>query len=187
MIEVKIPPTVQILREKLASLEKPMRVATAEAKKAVEENFRTEGAHIGAPWKDLSAERKKQREKQGKWPGKILQVRGDLARSFTTSSTSSSGIVGTNLEYARIHHYGGTINISRTIVTRLRTDKSGKLKRQTGYPNLAVFAGKRHKLVQRSEAVASYTVSMPARPFMDINDEDVEEIREIFLNYLTAK
>jgi len=47
------------------------------------------------------------RTKKGYWPGKILQMRGELAASITSEYSENSAIVGTNKTYAAIHQFGG--------------------------------------------------------------------------------
>lgn len=49
----------------------------------------------------------KQRSKKGYWPGRILQVRGELAASITSKYDENSAVVGTNKAYAAIHQFGG--------------------------------------------------------------------------------
>ncbi|MCK9420233.1 MAG: phage virion morphogenesis protein [Nitrospirae bacterium] len=71
---------------------------------AVELNFEREGR---PRWPALAAGTIKQREKMGKWPGKILQRSGRLAKSWTKSSDRNSAKVGSNWPTARIHETGG--------------------------------------------------------------------------------
>lgn len=82
-----------------------MRKAAGVMADSVEENFEQEGRPD--KWKSLAASTIKQRTKQGTWPGKILQRRGNLARSITRHFDATSAVVGSNLAYARIHQLGG--------------------------------------------------------------------------------
>ena len=72
---------------------------------ATEENFKNEGRPN--KWTELSEATKKQRTKQKKWPGQILQVSGQLASSISTQYDDESAIIGSNLDYAAIHQLGG--------------------------------------------------------------------------------
>ena len=72
---------------------------------ATEENFKNEGRPD--KWTELSEITKKQRTKQKKWPGQILQVSGQLASSISTQYDDESAIIGSNLDYAAIHQLGG--------------------------------------------------------------------------------
>lgn len=110
MIEIRIDSAklVAALRRLIASgrdLTPAMRRAAGIMHDAVEENFKEEGR---PKWKSLAASTIKQRERIGKWPGKILQRRGNLARSITRHYDAESAVVGTNKEdYAVIHQFGG--------------------------------------------------------------------------------
>ena len=72
---------------------------------ATEENFKNEGRPD--KWTELSEATKKQRTKQKKWPGQILQVSGQLASSISTQHDNESAVIGSNLDYAAIHQLGG--------------------------------------------------------------------------------
>ena len=72
---------------------------------ATEENFKNEGRPD--KWTELSEATKKQRTKQKKWPGQILQASGQLASSISTQYDDESAIIGSNLDYAAIHQLGG--------------------------------------------------------------------------------
>ena len=98
---------------------------------ATEENFKNEGRPN--KWTELSEATKKQRTKQKKWPGQILQVSGQLASSISTQYDDKSAIIWSNLDYAAIHQLGGQ-------------------------------AGKNKK------------VEIPARPYLELTDDDFEEI-----------
>lgn len=71
---------------------------------AVEENFEQQGR---PRWKSLAESTIEQREKLGYWPGKILQMRGELAASVQAESGANYALVGTNKIYAAIQHFGG--------------------------------------------------------------------------------
>jgi len=72
---------------------------------ATEQNFEEEGRPD--KWQELSEKTIKKRKKTGHYPGKILQVEGRLAVSITTQYDNDSAVIGSNLEYARIHQLGG--------------------------------------------------------------------------------
>lgn len=72
---------------------------------STEENFKEEGRPD--KWIDLSETTKKQRQKNGKYPGQILQVSGQLASSVSTAYDDNSALIGSNLAYAAIHQLGG--------------------------------------------------------------------------------
>lgn len=91
-------------------------------RQAFQENFSTEGAASGAPWKSLASRTAATRQKLG-WPSQrpILVRTGKYRRSFVQSggdhieqiSSSGSGTtidVGSQLA-SRIHERGGTVTI----------------------------------------------------------------------------
>ena len=72
---------------------------------ATEQNFEEEGRPD--KWQKLAKRTIKQRTKTKHYPGKILQVEGRLALSVTTQYDNDSAVIGSNLDYARIHQLGG--------------------------------------------------------------------------------
>lgn len=72
---------------------------------AVEENFEQEGRPN--KWQELAESTIKKRKKTKHWPGRILQVEGQLATSITTQYDNESALIGSNLAYAAIHQLGG--------------------------------------------------------------------------------
>src|SRR5574344_256291 len=72
---------------------------------STEENFAQEGRPD--KWQELAESTIKKRTKTGHYPGKILQVEGQLATSIPTYYDNESAIIGSNLAYAAIHQLGG--------------------------------------------------------------------------------
>ncbi|MEW5821690.1 MAG: phage virion morphogenesis protein [Cyanobacteriota bacterium] len=93
------------LSEKTQNLRPVMKNIAGIMMDSVEENF----AQQGRPkWKDLAEVTKKQRRKEGKWPGMILQKsQGGLVDSISSDYGDDYAIVGTNKKYAAIHQFGG--------------------------------------------------------------------------------
>ena len=82
-----------------------MRGLAAELGSQTEENFEEEGR---PDWADLSDVTTTRREKNGNWPGQMLQVSAaGLAASVTTHATDSSALVGSNKPYAAMMQFGG--------------------------------------------------------------------------------
>lgn len=92
------------LFEKTTDLKPLMKNIAGTMADAVEENFKQEGRPKGVKLKESTI---KVRTQKGYWPGKILQMRGELAASITSNYDESSAIVGTNKKYAAIHQFGG--------------------------------------------------------------------------------
>lgn len=93
------------LFEKTSDLRPLMKNIAGIMADAVEENFKQEGRPD--KWAELAESTIKQRKKKGYWPGKILQLRGELAASITRKHSENTAIVGTNKTYAAIHQFGG--------------------------------------------------------------------------------
>ncbi len=79
---------------------------------SVEENFEKEGR---PKWQKLAKSTIKQRRKKGYWPGRLLQMQGELASSITSNYDSNFTIVGTNIKYAAIHQFGGNAGRSKKV------------------------------------------------------------------------
>jgi|LSQX01.1.fsa_nt_gb phage virion morphogenesis protein len=96
-----------------------------------------------------------------KWLGKRdgtpskLQDTGRLKNSITRLYDDTSAVVGTNVIYAGIHQFGGTIKPKRAKALR--------------------FNGRFVKKVE-----------MPARPFLQLDEGDFEEIEKVGERYLQS-
>lgn len=74
---------------------------------SVEESFEQEtDLAANEKWPDLKDKTKLAREKQGKWPGRMLQVSGQLAASIQSEYGPDFAAVGTNKIYAATHQFG---------------------------------------------------------------------------------
>ena len=80
---------------------------------ATEQNFEEEGRPD--KWQELAKRTIKQRTKTKHDPGKILQVEGRLALSVTTQYDNDSAVIGSNLDYARIHQLGGQAGRNKSV------------------------------------------------------------------------
>lgn len=83
-------------------------------KQTIKERFDKEQAPDGTKWKPLSSARVKQRMKRHKAGNmKILQDVGELRRSVQYEAGQNYVRIGSNLKYARIHQFGGTIHFKK--------------------------------------------------------------------------
>lgn len=128
---------------------KPLKIIGNDLLSSIEENFLRQGRYQAAGdvrggtnrWEPLRPATIEHRQKIGKWPGKILQVRGQLAASITPQVDRFSVTLGTNLPYAAIHQFGGQAGPGRK-------------------------------------------VTIPARPYLVVQDEDIEDIIDTLTDYL---
>lgn len=114
-IEVKYGPITRrlhMLKRNGESLEKPLKQIGEIILSSVEENFLNEGRYESTGswrggtmrWKDLKPATKKARARKGKWPGKKLQVSGQLAASFNAVVKGDNLEIGSNKVYAARQH-----------------------------------------------------------------------------------
>jgi phage gpG-like protein len=104
-----------------------------------------------------------------------LSVRTNRLRGSVNASkaiilgTGVASTIGSNVVYAPIHEFGGVIQ--RTVKAgsvKLRTNKRGEILRGGKNGQLAIFAGRHHKLFKEVKFAGgkSYTITIPARaPF----------------------
>lgn len=91
-------------------------------------------------------------------PGKTMTKTRRLANSIDSAATLDDVMVGSNLVYARIRQKGGTIKA-----------KNKKFLRFTGTDGQPVFVKE---------------VTQPAREYLGINDDDLEEVAAFIGDYL---
>lgn len=170
------------LADKASDMSPLMKKIAGAMEYAVLENFKTSGARVGG-WPALSPEYAKLLRKKGYDPSMMLdRSSAGLKHSITSSSGSDYAAVGTNKEYARIHNEGGVIQrMAYSGTVRLRTDAKGNILKKG---NLARFAKKSHKrAVVRRFTCSGYTIEIPKREFLKLNDQDMDKIRRIVTNY----
>jgi len=140
----------------------------------VERNFEEEGR---PKWKPLAKSTIKNRDRKGYWPGKILQMEGNLVRSLTPGSTDTQSFVETNEVYAAPLHYGHTFNRSARSETFQRNRYSRGAKR-----------GKFKKGSTRGKGFTfkAYKTTIPPRPFMLIKEPEIDEIIDVVKDHITS-
>ncbi len=101
------------LFEKTSDLRPLMKNIAGIMADSVEENFKQEGRP--EKWAELKKATIGQRTKKGYWPGKVLQMRGELAASITSEYSENSALIGTNKAYAAIHQFGGNAGKNKKV------------------------------------------------------------------------
>ncbi|QBH95987.1 phage virion morphogenesis protein [Limnobaculum zhutongyuii] len=135
---------------------------------AVEENFKQQGRPAWLGWSPAYA-----KKREG---GMILQKSGRLAASIRGIHDNDRSVVGTNVKYARIHNQGGDIRQkARTTSLYYKQSKSGEVGNR--------FVPKRQSNFVQNAHVGAYTVSMPARPFLQLIDSDIDKMKETAQRY----
>ncbi len=174
------------LKDKVIADRSLMTAIAGHLQASVENNFRTQGAEVPGGWAPLKASTLKQKKRKG-LSSKILEARGNLERSIQASATDNEAMASTNLIYAKVHQFGAQIfHHPRTRQMAFRLDKKGSLLKQEGHPNLVRFAKKSHKNALRyTLSQNSYTVNIPARPFMVLTDSFKDKIINEIINHVS--
>lgn len=144
----------------------------------------------GTPWKEWSKAYARTRHAGQS----LLRSQGYLFDSITHQVVPGAVEVGSSRVYARIQQMGGqVVHKARAGTLRLRTTGSrGRLLRQgkTGrLANLAVFArmggpNPHVNFTERLFQAAEYTITMPARPYLGVSDQDEADIGDLVLDIL---
>ncbi len=92
--------------------------------------------------------------------GKTLNRTARLRDSIDYAATSDKVMVGSNVEYARIHQLGGTI----------LPKKAKRL----------IFKGRGGKTVSAKQ------VTIPARPYLGVSGEDMDEVQATMADFLAG-
>lgn len=92
--------------------------------------------------------------------GKTLMHSGRLRRSIDYAATSDKVMVGSNLAYARIHQKGGEITPKKAKKLVFK-DSDGKI-------------------------VAVDAVTIPARPYLGVSKEDMEDVKATMADFLAG-
>jgi len=121
----------------------------------------------------------KQREKKGYWPRKILKRTGQLKRSIISRAYEKTAEVSTNLVYAAIHQYGGWIHRS-SLKSCLKKNTPDPSKRGKNTPSPSKKGNLKNCL-----RLSSFYI--PSRPFLKLNENDLNKIKGQILNNLILK
>jgi phage gpG-like protein len=161
------------------ALQKIGRVVVA----GVQDNFAEGGAYsspdnlIGGSkrWEPLSQTTIKIKERQGKkGPHQILLDSGTLRDSVTEKADKDSVVIGTNMEYAALQHFGakkGQFGIHNVLFKA----------------HLRNIAGKKVNVRSHTRKVKLPWGDIPARPFMTIHPTTLEDMVEILASFITGE
>jgi phage virion morphogenesis protein len=130
------------LLKRMDNLSGPMAILGETILTSIQENFESGGRPTR--WEPLAPSTIVERERKGKWPGRILVrtgVSGGLLGSISYEAFPRKAVVSANKIYAAIHHFGG------------KAGRGGK-------------------------------TDIPARPYMMIQDEDMDEMQAALKNYI---
>lgn len=118
-------------------------------------------------WKDLAASTKRAYKKKGwKLETTLSRTGGGLMANILVQARGNIITISANKKYAQIHQYGGEIKHPGG-TPYIVTDKGVRFMRKDGdYPEGVKFTG-------------PHTIVIPARPFIVLQREDLEDIRDL--------
>ncbi|HED5569716.1 TPA: phage virion morphogenesis protein [Yersinia enterocolitica] len=147
-----------------------MRILANDMEDAVQENFAQQGRPEWMGWSPRYAKRR--------GPGQILQRSGRLASSIVSYSDNDTVMAGTNVIYAAVHQSGGKISIpARSQQAYYKQSKGGSVGNQ--------FVKKSKSNYSEWNTIPSYTINMPARPFLHLTESDVESMEEKITDFFS--
>lgn len=112
----EVTQALERLQRKVADLTPAMRDIAQALESETERRLEVEGPG----WPSLSEVTIARRQKSGHWPGKMLQLSGDLARSIESEAGPNHALIGVQKRYAAIHQFGGQAGRGRKITIPAR-------------------------------------------------------------------
>ena len=169
--------------KKAVDLRDPLAKCGVIAMRSFDKNFQNQGRPTR--WQQLAASTLRRRKKKGRG-AKILQDTGRLKQSVTVRNfpgaiyrlETDSLTLGTNLEIATIHQFGGTIKIpERKQSVAFKRFRSGKRKGQVRFSTLS------KSTFGRTFRMKAHTITIPARPYLIVQDPDRKDFERTFKKY----
>lgn len=116
-------------------------------------------------------------KKKGKKSGIMTLIESHrLMNSITSKGYPDRAEVGTNVVYAAIHQFGGTIQRKARVLA---------FKNKGGF--LSKSAASRRKTSVRIAVGKAHETKIPARPFLMVQDKDWTEIKSVINNYIMQR
>ncbi|WP_234689393.1 phage virion morphogenesis protein [Allorhizobium ampelinum] len=144
---------------------------------STQQRFERETGPDGQKWQGLKARTASARAGRGRKARGADHILRDTVRlysSLTTASDARSATVGTNVEYAAIHQFGGVIKQDA------RTQKLS-LKRIRGSKKVRFVKAGAKGATERDATIGAREITIPARPYLGINDADRDEVGAIVM------
>lgn len=187
---MNLNPYFQDLEKKLTNLTPVLPEISEIIASSIEENFLSLGRYNGGTdildggtgrWKKLSPNTIRRYRYLGKNLDPTLQrSAGGLASSIQVRPTDQRTIeVSANKVYAAIHQYGGTVSPKIPITPKMRKYFWAQYfeTRDEKYKAMALTR----------KSVMTPRITIPARPFLVLQQEDFLDIQEVIQNYLFNK
>lgn len=142
---------------------------------ATQERFERETDPDGQKWMPLAARTAAARigrGRQRRGTDHILRDRTRLYQSLTTMHDGANATVGTNVVYAAIHQFGGVIRQSAR-------EQKLSLKKIRGKKGMRFVRAGTKGAQERLASIGERSITIPARPYLGINDADRAEIEAL--------
>ncbi len=176
--------TFREIRKQYDDLSPVLEMVSALIDRAITANFDSRGrwdgdeSNIGLfsggsqKWKALAGSTKSDYEKYGyELQPTLNRTKGLMSSIEVRPQGKSSVIISANAPYAAIHNYGGIVKPSITITPRMRNFFWYKFY-ETGLVSWKAMALTKKKKLKP-------VIEIPARPFITLTEEDLEEIISI--------
>lgn len=160
MGSVRIEGDISALKKQMKKLKE---VNFAQVSPAIAEALRTSTMERFKGGKDPDGKRWETSRRVNEIGGTTLSDSGGLKKSIRAKSDSKSVAVGTNLKYAATHQFG----------------EKNRLIRAKGRGSLRFMYGGQWVVVK------AVKVTIPARPYLGINADDIKEIAGTIEDYLS--
>lgn len=128
----------------------------------------------GIAWQALSPRYLKRKKKNR---DKILRLDGRLANDLRYQNSDTELLFGSNMAYAAIHQFGGTIDMpARSQQAYFKQAKNGTIGKR--------FVKKTKSNFAQWVTIGAYKIKIPARPWLGVSAEDESELLRITRKYL---
>lgn len=158
---------------------------------ATQRRFVTTSGPGGVAWKRLAPRTARERIKRGYGTANILRRTGMLYSSLTFIAGERDVEVGTNNPYAAVHQFGAEITqfarsqMAYRHVTETRTKtKDGETK--SSYTIDWRFRSRQHSNFATWSTIGEHKVTIPARPYLGLDEADTRAIVEIGEDFLAG-
>lgn len=165
--DAQIRQTLEQIARRGADLRPALSAIGALVRESVRANFAQGGRPV--PWKAIKNRK-----------GQPLRDTGRLMNSLTRKVTQNEVLVGTNVVYAAVHHFGaprGSLGtVTATVKPHMRTIRQVFGRKLPTAKQVSVRSHLRRMPIPWGD--------IPARPFMMVQDDDLVEIRDALARYL---
>lgn len=144
---------------------------------STQRRFETRRGPDGQPWAPLARRTARERIKRGRDPANILRLTARLYQSFAVEVTGTASAAelawGTNVAYAAIHQFGGTIAMParESTIYRFYDERRDEVDWR--------FRSRARSNFASTVSIGAYTITIPARPYLGIDDADLVELTAI--------